>query len=82
MNLGPVDSSAYRSWVVDWRSVGDADWQSRTIVSTERQADLGELADGSYEVRVRALGVDSRDDSAFSVPFRFVLPTSRGKSML
>ena len=76
--LGPANSSVYRNWVVEWRGVGDADWQSRTLVSTARQAALGELADGSYEIRVRALGVDPRDDSAFTVPIRFVLPESKG----
>lgn len=79
MALPTVDNTVYKNWVVEWRGVGETTWQSGTFGSDTRQASLGELADGSYDVRFQLLGQDARDNSVFSVPFRFVLPVNPGK---
>ena len=75
VNLGqlPAEQSGdYQMYEVEWRRLGASDWQSMQVATTSTSVDLPvELADGSYEVRVRATGTGGT--SLFAMPLRFPL---------
>ena len=66
------ERSEYDTFEVSWRRLGSEIWESTTTSSRSTNVTLpGELADGSYEVRVRATGIVG--SSLYTTPLRFPL---------
>ena len=66
------ERAEYDTFEVSWRRLGSEIWESTTTSSRSTNVTLpGELADGSYEVRVRAQGFGGA--SLYTMPLRFPL---------
>ena len=82
VNLPTITSETERqkftTFKLQWQGDGAGEWQSLTVPIDSTSVDLpGELADGTYKVRIRATGPG--DVSPFTAPF-YVTLVGRGMS--